>query len=325
MTVRTDLPGPVTWRSSNDSYVTVTPDPEDSKQAVIKGIRSTNTYRTITATGANGQTNTFTVRVTDAFTSQKAYFYVVYPGVTDISTYSPGKWLYAGEGRAMLPNSSVGSYVGDFDIRTAPTYYQNKTITVGGETFRWATTGETGTFEVVWDKATWSYGANNSHRWDGENGNNTTITNSRVWHIDGHLILHSATKSTVAFYVQYPEEQSFRAVAEDDTDNYWPKLISSDVLLSQITRPEQYATSETSASASASITPKKNNGNLEYQFDGWYTDASCTQRAVFDDTEVGTENRSFYGRYIPVNGMYTVEYYYDGVREDAATETFLNN
>lgn len=326
MTVTTDLPAPVTWISSNSNYVRVEPDPEDSTRAVITGVRTTNTSRTITATGANGQTNTFTVRVTSALNRRRAYFYAVYPGVTDVTNYEPGKWLYIGDGFANLPEGSNGAtYVGDIEVLTQPSYYQNKTITIDGETFRFSTTGEPGTFEIVWDKATWSSGANNSQRWDGENGQNTTITSSYCWHVDGHLILHSATKSTVTFYVQYPEEQSFRAVTEDNSENYWPKLINSDVLLIDITRPEQYATSQTSASTSASITPKKTKGNLEYQFDGWYTDAACTQRAVFDGTEVGTDNRNFYGRYVPVSGMYTVEYYYDGVKDDNATETYLNN
>ena len=71
-------------------------------------------------------------------------------------------------------------------------------------------------------------------------------------------------------------------------------------------------------STSAVPQTKKYNG-LTYQFDGWYTDANCTNKTDFSGT-IDT-NMTFYGRYVPTNARYRVEYYYDGVIDASLTET----
>lgn len=57
---------------------------------------------------------------------------------------------------------------------------------------------------------------------------------------------------------------------------------------------------------------------LTYKFDGWYEDENCTEKATFGG-EI-TVNKNYYGKYVPTQQRYAVEYYYDSVKDDNKTE-----
>lgn len=127
--------------------------------------------------------------------TQTAYFYLQYPGaVIEEGKHVPGNWLYAGEGTASLPAVSKGAKLeGDVAsrVKKAPTYFNNKTITIDNVRYSYDPEGtKENSFHIVWDKALVSNGANNSHRWDGENGTDVSLTTEPSWHIDGHLVIN---------------------------------------------------------------------------------------------------------------------------------------
>lgn len=297
----------VHWDSRNPSVATV-----DSKGKITaEGIGTT----TITASSGD-IVRTVTVEVTrdtSEDVEQTAYFYFLYPGITNPGTgddFKPGEWLYAGRGTVELPSTNgtdIGTILtGDLGIEIAPTYFVDKTITVDGFKYRFDSegTGEYGTFSFVWDKAILSSGANNSHKWDGESGQNESLTSTPIWHIDGHLVLHNVNYVNINFMLQDIGQSGFSSVQGPDQIDKYPQMVRRGSELSSIHQPSQSAVPST----------KTDSNGVVYNFNGWYIDAACTQKADFS-TGVLDQDMTWYGRYtaelnLSVNN---IDKTYDGV------------
>lgn len=295
----------VTWTSSDTNVATV--DANGKVTAVGVGTA------TITATsGELFDTATITVtRDTSKDTEQGAYFYLAVPGISSPSQADHSHWLYAGEGKVNAPKISNGAAYTDnvgSMVVSAGTYYQDKTYTYNGKTYRYDAegTGADGTFTVVWDKISQASGANNSHQWDGENKKDTTVVGSgtSTWHVDGHMILNDAEYATVSYYVQQPGSSTPALTTwgeNPNADEGATALIDNKTALKDIRKPKVDET-------------KKVKG-VTYTFDGWYADASFTTKVDLNSSEALGSNRDFYARYIVKSFDYTVEGYsgtYDG-------------
>ena len=299
----------VNWKSNNTNVATV----DSNGKITATGIGTT----TIVASSGDLR-KTVSVEVTrntDKDEVQTAYFYVVYPGVTNPSggsggaTFNPGDWLFAGEGEVSLPKASDTSantiITGNLGITTPPTYYINKTITVNGVKYSFDSegTGAYGTFSVVWDKAIRSDGANNSNKWDSENGINVGLTNDKCWHIDGHLVLHSEDKVNINFLVKNPGQGGFTSVQGNAQEDQFPQMVDRGTSLSEIHQPSQNAVPQT-----------KVVGGVTYTFDGWYTDETCTTKQDFS-TGTLENDANWYGRYVAelVLSVNNINKTYDGI------------
>ena len=270
-----------TWKSNNTSVATV----DSNGRVTAKGIGTA----TISATTSNGLSDSVRVTVTrntNNDVEQMTHFYVAYPGVEDpdAGTWNPGNWLYAGEGKANLPLASEtagGTIItGDLDslVTDAPTYYMDKTITVDGVAYKWDRDGtrQPGTFTVVWDRAKCADGWNNSHMWDNESKvDESHLSGTNVWHIDGHLVFNSIDRVTVSFNIQNPGDEGPSLV-----DNYLYTLDKGE-----------------DATRIPPTNDKEYQGNT-YRFDGWYLDKNFTKKATEADFRNIQENRDFYGRYV---------------------------
>ena len=287
----------VSWSSSDTSIATV------DSSGIVRGMGVG--FATITATTRNGLSAKSTIEVvrnTDLDKEQTVDFFFVYPGVGTPGSgenFSPGEWLFAGEGKANLPaNPKDGEKVyTQLNITQEPTYYKNKTITVDGVTYKYDTkgTGENGTFSIVWDKAVYADGSTNGNKWDQETPGNTTGNRSeKVWHIDGHLVLNNNQKATVTFLVQQPGENTPQPVSAGSES--WPTMVLKGTPISEIAQPSTHA-----------VPLVKTVDNVRYYFDGWYDDPKWSTRADFTQGTLD-ENRSWYGRYLAeVVYTYTVD------------------
>lgn len=65
-----------------------------------------------------------------------------------------------------------------------------------------------------------------------------------------------------------------------------------------------YSESELKKPSSAEVPETKTVDGVTYQFDGWYKDEACTQKANFDGTI--TQNTTYYAHYVPQSGSLSV-------------------
>ncbi|MBE5023253.1 Ig-like domain-containing protein, partial [Olsenella sp. DSM 107455] len=278
----------VTWSSSDTSVATV----DQSGRVTGKGFGGTATITARTASGLSGSVRITVRRNTSGDVRQKAYFYLVYPGVTpgEGAAYQAGDWLYGGEGVIIAPRASAelnGTIISaglSSMIEDAGDYYKDKTITVNGKTYKFDTegTGADGTFSIVWDKAIVAAGSNNSHKWDGENGQVVYLTNTHDWHVDGRLVLHDTKYVNAAFYVKDPGQSGIQLV--DGGLGSQLVEIGKDVQVPDMSETKEY-------------------GGVTFTFDGWYKSynretGEMSDKATAADFKNLQADVTFYAKYV---------------------------
>lgn len=233
-------------------------------------------------------------------------FFFKYPGVQIGEKWNAGDWLYAGQGKAVLPMPGKKgiAFNGPFNVVQSPTAFEGKSITIDGTRYYYAKNAnkpaDASTYDIQWETAVYTDGSTDAHNWDGENGQKETVTARDIYHINGILILNRVDYYNVHFRIQRPGETDFTP----DFSNLGQ--YASGTPFSEINKPT-LADSE------------------GYTFDGWYSDESCTQKV--SDSWTLTADTDFYGRYVPnslatKDTTYTVKHVVDGVEQTNDTKTY---
>ena len=294
----------VTWESSDTSVATV-------NGGVVTAVGSGTT--TITATAhpdddaLEGQTYTATATVTVTFSSYNLYYYALIPGMSDSGSDSAdNRWLGMGVTEISgVPNPatlSTGVQTGlSYNVtRTVKTLYPD--ITIDNKQYKYAEKGSENSYSQGYYtlepyRLVISDGAN-----AGNNGYNPTVGSGNTYHLDHTIVLNEQDYRTVTFNVKYPGETEFASLTD------YAQRVKNGTSESTLNKP----------STTAVPTTWPYDG-VTYQFQGWYTDEACTQSATFSGSI--TVNKAYYAKYEPINQKYTVEYYYEGTRDDSKTDT----
>ncbi|WP_300851530.1 Ig-like domain-containing protein, partial [uncultured Bacteroides sp.] len=323
----------IVWKSSDTNVATV----DANGLVTTKGIGTV----TITAvvnedypeTTVSDEIEIIVKRNTAQDREQQVYFYLFYPGAVETGT--SGDWLFGGPGYARLPEMErEGQRVSDDlaeIITKEPTYYKGKSITVDGTKYYSEYDPDNEKldyFTVVWDEAVVANGASNNHQWDKETGGWQELvpwTNPPTlnWHCNGHLVLHSASKTNISFYVRRPGSSEFVIIQNDDyvvdgkKVDYFPKTITRGTDIKDIQLPS-------TDSKSAPLTIVSEDG-VTYYFDGWYTTRDCNEKEDFETSrELQDDEVIWYGRYV-TNLSYTVKYLEQGTNKPLAAEKTVRN
>ena len=254
---------------------------------------------------ATDQVNPAVVAATDAADepmavatngTYKLYWYALVPGYTldsgasvnekwygmGISTISAkwAPWLY-GIGPLSPSQYSNISLVGN------PSLFPS--IEYEGVTYEYAEEGspnasKKGYYTLAPERVTVADGSN-----EGKNDYNkpTVPSGTKTFHYDHVLVLNEENVYTVN-YVMQDAGGSEWAVLPD-----YAQRVKSGYSESNLKKPD----SET-APATQTV------GGVTYQFDGWYKDKDCTQKANFDGTI--TQNTTYYAHYVPQSGSLSV-------------------
>ena len=245
----------------------------------------------------------------------KLYYYGLIPGIKlEANLSADKKWF--GLGISSISNVGAPSSYGvgnNLDANTVEEAVIGENIqkalypdlTIDGTTYKHAKTEEQknqkGYYYLTPIRLRVSDGAN-----AGNNQYNTpTISSEKpTFHYDFTVILNETNYCTINFLVQKPDNNTFEALEK------YSARIPTNTEESKITRPSDDDLAE--------ITYK----GVTYVFDGWYKDEDCTIKANFDGAI--TKNTNYYGKYVPKNAKYKVEYYLqdvgaDGKRADTYT------
>ena len=302
----------VTWTSSNEKVATV-------NNGVITAVDEGNATVTATVThyGENDEPVVLskTVNVTVKFSGKyNLYYYALIPGHQADTGNADADWLGLGVSTikgAPNPNSlSLGTQISSSSFKVpepgnVKSLYPD--ITIKGVTYTYAAPGsgnETneGYYTLSPYRVVVANGAN-----AGNNGyNNTVNAGINTYHWDFVMNLNTPGVYTVNFAVDYPGDEGFEALTKYAT------RVNGGTRESTITKP-----------SSSDVPSSMSENGISYNFDGWYLDEACTQKADFSGTSQG--NTTYYGKYNPVNARYSVEYYYDGVLDISKTETKIAN
>ena len=191
--------------------------------------------------------------------NRTAYFYIWKPG-TAMSTNYREAWYFAGTGTVNMP-TPTGSANMDYDLSKVVAYPDSMPdISWNGHTYYYNGDGANSDKQYTYTM-NWSYIIDSS----GANNGDSIITQENVYHVDGYALL--SDKLTIDFKVMTPGSASFVSI-----DGY-PKLYEENSNISS---------------------PSVDNSN--YCFDGWYLDASLSQKATSSDF-IANSNKVFYGKY----------------------------
>ncbi|MGN0286302.1 MAG: DUF5979 domain-containing protein [Atopobiaceae bacterium] len=229
-------------------------------------------------------------------TSYDIYWYALIPGHdADGSGDANASWYGLGVGTVSGSNVRNPRYLstGRVDLSGATiSAVTPPSITYNGVTYQYAAPGSgnentEGYYTLVDMRYVVADGAN-----AGNNNYNPTAS-GHTYHFDHTLVLNSSDNyATVTFAVDYPDDnQGFV------TEEGWSKRVKKNSALSSITQP--------SYDTPTDFTQTKTVNGVTYEFDGWYTDSACTQKADFSTGTV-TGNMTFYGHYVAQTGNLTV-------------------
>ncbi|MGM9947719.1 InlB B-repeat-containing protein [Floccifex sp.] len=226
-----------------------------------------------------------------------AYFYLLRPGEEmDAGTDPNTRWygITKLSGSVNLDPSipySIGTTLSvSGNVNTFPSEYPPITTKSGvSYTYDSEGTKAPGTYSIVWERIKVANGANA--------GINNAIVpvnaGTPTYHVDGYAILNDTNKVTITFEYIPAGESEFLPME--------PTVKESPVIEKNVVVP----TMETKTG---------------YVFDGWYYDSDFTQKVNFENSEkVINSNIFYYGRYVPAEVGYTVNYYYDGVLDASQT------
>lgn len=221
-------------------------------------------------------------RSLDRAKSYTLYCYTLVPGMS-INDSKPVDEMWNGMGTGAVSNVNAPTFTGTSGINfleqgasyTLPSRMPD--ITVNGRVYKYAAPGsgnetQKGYYTIEWIRIVVAAGAN-----AGNNGVNPSVSeNQATYHLDGQIFINEENLYNVTFRVKNPGSESFVI-----QENY-SKIVSSGYSEANLARPG---------------TEDKTYEGETYTFDGWYLDEACTVKANFDGTI--TENRNYYGRYIP--------------------------
>lgn len=110
---------------------------------------------------------------------------------------------------------------------------------------------------------------------------------TKTFHYDHVLVLNEENIYTVNYVMQDAGESEWAVLP-----NYAQRVKSG------------YSESKLKKPNSAEVPETKTVDSVTYQFDGWYKDKDCTQKANFDGTI--TQNTTYYAHYVPQSGSLSV-------------------
>ena len=287
-----------TWTSDDGNVATVN---SSGKVTGIKAGKVTITHTYCNAEwfeschhNGNGnstiKSETFTLTVTDP--SYNLYLYALIPGKdADQTGQADSNWFGLGVVTVKgVPDPAIqsegyvpASYEIDYtNVIKGPIYPD---LTYGGVTYKYAASGtdnsyKEGYYTLEPMRLRVAKGAN-----EGSNEHNLTASGN-TYHYDYTVVLNEKDIYTVNFKVQDPGYNTFAAVESA------AQRVSSGTNESALTQPE--------------MEDSKIVDGVIYQFNGWYTDEACTQKADFNGAI--TANTNYYGKYVPVNLTYTINY-----------------
>ena len=226
----------------------------------------------------------------------KLYWYALVPGYTldsgasvnekwygmGISTISAkwAPWLY-GIGPLSPSQYSNISLVGN------PSLFPS--IEYEGVTYEYAEEGspnasKKGYYTLAPERVTVADGSN-----EGKNDYNkpTVPSGTKTFHYDHVLVLNEENVYTVNYVMQGAGESEWAVLPK------YAQRVKSGYSESELKKPNAEEIPET-----------KIVDGVTYQFDGWYKDEACTQKANFDGTI--TQNTTYYAHYIPQSGSLSV-------------------
>ena len=120
----------------------------------------------------------------------------------------------------------------------------------------------------------------------GANKYNPT-TSKTTFHYDNVIVLNEENVYTVNYALKDVGESEWGVLS-----NYAQRVNSG------------YSESELKKPSNAEVPETKTVDGVTYQFDGWYKDEACTQKANFDGTI--TQNTTYYAHYVPQSGSLSV-------------------
>lgn len=213
--------------------------------------------------------------------SYDLYCYTLVPGMSINDNVAVDK-MWNGMGVGTVSNVNAPTLSGTSGVNfleqgasyTLPS--QMPDITVNGQSYRYAAPesgneNTKGYYTIEWIRIVAAAGAN-----AGENKYNPVVDGKPTYHLDGQIFINEENLYNVTFRVKNPDSESF--VIQED----YSKIVRSGYSEANLARPG---------------TEDKTYEGETYTFDGWYLDEACTVKANFDGTI--TENRNYYGRYIP--------------------------
>ena len=226
----------------------------------------------------------------------KLYWYALVPGYTldsgasvnekwygmGISTISAkwAPWLYPIGPLSPSQYSNI-SLVGN------PSLFPS--IEYEGVTYKYAEEGspnasKKGYYTLAPERVTVADGTN-----EGKNDYNkpTVPSGTKTFHYDHVLVLNEENVYTVNYVMQDAGESEWAVLP-----NYAQRVKSG------------YSESELKKPSAAEIPETKTVDGVAYQFDGWYKDRGCTQKAKFDGTI--TQNTTYYAHYVPQSGSLSI-------------------
>ena len=222
----------------------------------------------------------------------KLYWYALVPGYTldsgasvnekwygmGISTISAkwAPWLY-GIGPLSPSQYSNISLVGN------PSLFPS--IEYEGVTYEYAEEGspnasKKGYYTLAPERVTVADGSN-----EGKNDYNkpTVPSGTKTFHYDHVLVLNEENVYTVNYVMQGAGESEWAVLPK------YAQRVKSGYSESELKKPNAEEIPETQIV-----------DGVTYQFDGWYKDKDCTQKANFDGTI--TQNTTYYAHYVPQSG-----------------------
>ena len=171
-------------------------------------------------------------------------------------------------------------------------------------------------YTIDWYRVVVSSGANTGKngtdgKWDPEELKNTytkgdyaspiTPVNGNQYHLDGKLHFHDNVHINVDFKVQdagktgFELEPDYTAVYRTDKDK------NNQVSLQNAHRPDKDSRNGDKWIAIPLYQQTKKIGKITYQFDGWYTNETCTGNQFDFANDTITEDTTFYAKYIPIS------------------------
>lgn len=232
------------------------------------------------------------------------YFYALIPGQNkDNDAPGAANKVWNGLGIGTIYANKSPQEQGAGDVTTPVTYTKPASfpnLTFDGVTYKYAAPG---TPEALLE-GYYTLDLIRIRVADGANEGNNKVNRPEVasgtltYHIDYMTVLNRCNKYTVQFLVKWPDETEFVSLEK------YANAVDEKYAEADIVRPSTADVPET----------KTGNDGTVYDFDGWYKDEACTEKANFDGTI--TSNTKYYGKYVPKCASYKVEYYLQDVGAD---------
>ncbi|MEG2799617.1 MAG: InlB B-repeat-containing protein, partial [Erysipelotrichaceae bacterium] len=204
---------------------------------------------------------------------QTAYFYLLKPGKDFNSDRGNESYLYVGDGRVNNSGIRVTDAPSNREIKKTMDELAKNIENVVSVTFN------------GWNRIAKADGAVD------KNGN--IIASGRQYHVDGTFNVVTRKQVTVNFKVMNPENLD---ISQDLGINSYLTDKNNEIVMPMSDAAKNY----------------EYNGE-KYDFDGWYTDASYTNKVQSDKYQIGEESMTFYAKYVKADTKfnYTINFYKD--------------